>query len=122
MAINKLPRAQGDLTFKPIASIPAGAVKAKAKNGQYVRALGEATGHLHALLDRPDVEVFTAKDAEDTATAMDVYLRLKSRATIDHTKGGTATHDHDTLTLEPGVYKLNRQNEYHLQELRRVAD
>jgi hypothetical protein len=116
------PRAQGDLTFVPIARLPQGATVARAKSGQYILALGEATGHLHALLAHPDVEVFTGTDGEDTAVATDVYLRLKSRAEILHTKGGTATHEHDTLVIEPGIYHVVRQYAYVFQAVVRVAD
>lgn len=116
------PRAQGDLTFVPLARLPAGVHAAKAKAGHYTLALGEATGHLHALAELPGVEVFTSADGEDTATAADVYLRLARPATIEHTKGGAATHDHDPLTLDPGVYKVHRQHEYAFQALRQVAD
>lgn len=120
--ITPKPRAQGDLTFVPIAKLPAGARAAKATRGTYTLALGEATGHLHALLEHPDVEVFTLKDGEDTATAVDVYLRLKAPAEVLHTKGGAATHDHDTLVLPAGVWQLRRQHSYQFQQVVRVQD
>ena len=120
---NLRPRAQGDLTFVPT-SLPKNSVKVKPLDGKFTLALGEVTGHYHALLEHPDVEVFTSKEMDPAgiANATDVWLRLKSRQQVHHLVGETKTRDHDALWLEPGVYRMNRQFEYVYGSSQRVAD
>ena len=86
---------QGDVLFKKISK-----VKGKKKNGEYVLAVGEATGHSHqvAIEGRKDVEIY-----ERDGT---LYLRIiGEEATIVH-------EEHLPLTLTRGDYEVGRVREY----------
>jgi hypothetical protein len=95
---------QGDLLFIPAeilsADIPTDH-RLAAVSGRITLALGEATGHHHAVLATPDVEVYAADLAEEA----DRFVRALSAATIVHDQ-------HGTLTLPPGDWVVRRKREH----------
>ena len=105
---------QGDVLLVKVAEVPAHAVRvAQRPDHRVILAEGEATGHHHAVTcDRATLLV---EEAE--AIAAKRWLQ------IDGNEPVALTHqEHATILLEPGVYEVRRQREYHPSEIRRVAD
>jgi hypothetical protein len=97
---------QGDVLALKVKGIPEGAVK----KDNLVLAEGEATGHLH--------ELNTGELYEKNGT---LYFR------VPEDKVASLIHpEHNTITFEPGVYKVIHQREYEpsdwKQPWRRVSD
>jgi hypothetical protein len=124
---------QGDVLLIPVdAELVDGPAPASRRvlervDGRVVLAEGEATGHVHAILDehaRLEVQNFGEfrrryHSGEWTGSRM-VLIVEESPATIVH-------EEHDPLTVSPGVYLVRRQREYVPAEResarwRRVAD
>lgn len=110
---------QGDVLVRRVNSLPARVKKVKRDNqGRVVLALGEVTGHAHALLERGvdlyEVEAPVVPGA--TADAAERYLHI-------HAKVAQLVHEeHATLTIPQGVWKVTIQREYEPQSVRMVAD
>ncbi len=98
---------QGDVLLIPAKSIPPGAKKVSREQGRIVLALGEATGHAHAV-ETLGAELFAGPDAR--------YLNVPST-------GASLVHEeHGAIALPEGTYKVVLQREYSPQEIRRVSD
>jgi hypothetical protein len=93
---------QGDVLLVPIpdGALPEAVVPvARDARGSLVLALGEATGHAHAV---------RARDADLLADAADIdrrFLRIVTDAMLAH-------EEHDPIPLPPGLYQVVRQREY----------
>lgn len=93
---------QGDVMLDGLAKLPPGATVQPITpiDGRLILALGEETGHAHAV---------SAADAEllDVATAdrIDRYLRVRSRTRLVH-------EEHAPIELEPGLYRIQLQRSY----------
>jgi hypothetical protein len=77
--------------------------------GRLVLALGEATGHAHAV---------SARDAELLADPVEVdrrFLRIATEAMLTH-------EEHAAIPLPPGLYRVVQQREYVPGSFRAVAD
>lgn len=99
---------QGDVLLERVAKLPETAKKQKV-NGSVILAYGEATGHHHAI-HKGSVRVYKEPDTQVT------YIEIaEAMAALEH-------QEHATIMLEPGVYKVGLQREYHPKEIRRVAD
>lgn len=100
---------QGDVWVETD-SIPDGAVAAtRDDRGRIVLALGEQTGHAHAILE-PEVEQFTVADQVDR------WLRVRGG-------GATIVHEeHGPIALPPGEFRVQIQREYSPAEIRQVLD
>src|ERR1051326_4477763 len=66
---------------------------------------GEATGHAHRL------QAGTILEAPDGA----LYLDITQTTQVVH-------EEHGPITLDPGLWLVVRQREYHLEAIRTVAD
>lgn len=104
---------QGDVLLMRVDSIPADAVDVTPKTGPIVLALGEATGHSHAIA-RGGVALLERGSKR--------YLRVDEATSIRH-------EEHDAIDLAPGLYETRDakgvgiiQVEYAPGELRRVED
>jgi hypothetical protein len=103
---------QGDVLLVPIpdSRLPEAVVPVPCDaRGALVLALGEATGHAHAV---------RAGDADllaDTAELDRRFLRIVSDAVLTH-------EEHDPIPLPPGLYQVVRQREYERGEFRIVDD
>ena len=74
-------------------------------NGKYTLAKGEATGSIHEIsVKNPDnLEVY---EHEGT-----IFLKVMEPAEVTH------THDHETIILQPGIYKQFSERElYHFAD------
>lgn len=97
---------QGDVALVRVRLIPKEA-RAIKRNGVIVLAHGEATGHAHTIAE-PSVELYERDGV--------MYLRV-------HDGGAVVEHqEHAAITVEPGIYKVQRQCEYAPEQIRRVAD
>jgi hypothetical protein len=100
---------QGDVILKVVDSIPSEAKAVSAKSGRYILAEGESTGHAHAVLECPAVELY-----ERDGT---LYLKVAEETEIVH-------EEHRKQTVAPGVYEVSRVIEVDPFEdaIRTVAD
>ncbi|HEX8188848.1 MAG TPA: hypothetical protein VF586_10885 [Pyrinomonadaceae bacterium] len=88
---------QGDVTIKPVASIPEGATP----TGTRVLREGEATGHAHRATGE-GVQLFIQGGA--------LYMRVPSGTEVVH-------EEHRTITVPPGLYEIGAVREYdHFKE------
>ena len=67
--------------------------------GRLVLALGEVTGHAHAVA-APDAELLG-----DPETLDERFLRIVTEARLTH-------EEHAAIALPPGLYRVVRQREY----------
>jgi len=100
---------QGDVILKCVAGVPVGAKPCATKNGKYVLAEGETTGHAHRVEATNDVEMFE-KDGT-------LYLRVVEEAQVQH-------EEHLPQTLQPGVYEIGivKEVDPFTDEVRAVRD
>ena len=100
---------QGDVLLHAFdGDIPDGAKIVEPRNGRYVIAEGEATGHAHVITDTDSVTV-AEKDGV-------LYLRVESEVPISH-------EEHGIVTATPRVYTRPPQTEWSsAMEPRRVLD
>lgn len=96
---------QGDVLFRRIDKAPVGD-RAVRLNG--VVALGEATGHTHAISDLEAAEVYEIESG--------VFLEVND--------GGVSIihQEHSPIALPKGDYAVTIQREYSPSEIRNVAD
>ena len=92
--------------MRRIKAMPAAAEKQN-RNGRIVLAYGEVTGHAHAIHETT-TELYALKTGER-------YLLVGDLSRVVH-------EEHDTITLEPGIYEVVQQREYTPQGIRNVAD
>ncbi len=74
-----------------------GATQMPRDQGRIILALGEATGHAHAVA-AADAELLEVTEGER-------YLRVDGPAALTH-------EEHGAIDLEPGLYRVIRQREY----------
>jgi len=90
---------QGDVLLVGVTALPETATP-EPRNGRIVLALGEATGHAHAILD-PEVETFRAwVDHREER-----FVLVRSRAQLTH-------EEHAAIALPAGAYRVVIQREY----------
>lgn len=107
---------QGDVFLVAVEAVPAGATKVRRQGRRVVLALGEATGHAHAIAD---------PGAELLAAGPDRYLRVTAPVVLGH-------EEHAAIAIPIGTYRVVIQREYAPPEstglawrsagVRRVAD
>lgn len=101
---------QGDVVMKQIKQLPEGERTQDELCKRKILALGEATGHAHALAD-----------ADDTAQVVRVmgslYLIVAQAAALKH-------EEHREILIPPGTYQVDivRETDHISQVVRRVAD
>jgi hypothetical protein len=94
----------GDVFLKPTANIPPEAKKLP----HCILAEGEATGHMHRILEPKAAELFELGEER--------YLRVLG-------KGASLVHqEHAPIQLRAGIYRVWFQREYSPKEIRRVVD
>jgi hypothetical protein len=105
---------QGDVLLISTDELPTDAVDITPQTGRVVLALGEVTGHAHAIYERgaqtqPTVRLWQA--------GVERFLQVLTRVPLQH-------EEHTALSLPPGIYELSRQVEYDSEQarLRYVAD
>lgn len=107
--MHRTQKAQGDLLFIPVATLPRTTRPATPEHGRYILARGEATGHHHSVLAVPAVRAVVRDDV--------MYLAVEELTEVQH-------QEHAPVTLEPGSWEVRRQREYDWDddEIRQVAD
>ena len=99
---------QGDVLLERIAEMPHTAKRVKSK-GVVILAAGEVTGHHHAIR-KGKVRLYREPDTQAS------YVEVaEAMALLEH-------EEHAAISLEPGIYRVSLQREYHPQEIRRVID
>jgi hypothetical protein len=115
---------QGDVLIEKIDALPPGLKEApRDKHGHIVLALGEHSGHRHAIRDR-EVTSFLMESAERDALSADVdYILVGgSGATLNHEYVSGVKADHEPIPLAPGAYRIAAQRQYSPQAIIRAAD
>ena len=74
--------------------------------GRIIVAEGEATGHAHAI-PTPEVDMLEKENIR--------WLVAPEEFMLEH-------EEHDTITLDPGIWQVVYQREYDPQQIRRVMD
>lgn len=100
---------QGDVLLVAVPAIPENARPRPRDQGRIVLALGEATGHAHAI-------------ADPRATLLETQLQERFLHIL--AEGGVLLRheEHDPVPLPQGVYLVRRQREYVPGDWRMVAD
>lgn len=119
---------QGDVMLVRVDKLPEGVVPAKRDEiGRITLAYGESSGHAHSIRDR-HVTAFRragAEDADPTGVWGGVdYIEVggSGPATLSHEYVSGKMAEHHPISLPPGVYKVELQQEYRPDEIVRVAD
>lgn len=119
IVIDKVAR-QGDVLIERIDALPIGLSKAKRDaHGRIVLALGETSGHGHAIRER-HVTGLRMAGSEDVD-----YIEVggSEPATLRHEFASGAHAEHEAIVLPPGTYRVVRQREYVAPNIeRRAAD
>lgn len=102
----------GEVNLFHGAKIPKGAKKVDPKDGQYIVADSETLGNFHCVKEKDGVELYE-KDGI-------LYLKNSVEAEVFCPNESR----HDTITLEPGIWEIERANEYDFlkDEARKIAD
>lgn len=98
---------QGDILFVQLEDAPEGVDIPRDAQGRAVIALGEVTGHAHAVLDI-DVKWIETPASE--------------RVLISAAPFQVVHEEHAPILLPPGAYRVQRQREYSPERIRMVAD
>ena len=99
---------QGDVLLERIESLPKTAEHVRT-DGDIVLALGEATGHHHSIR-KGNATLY--RDPKTQASYVEI---AESLALLEH-------QEHAPIALDPGIYSVFLQREYHPQEVKKVAD
>lgn len=106
---------QGDVYLTRIPTIPAGAAPRPLDQGRVILAYGEVTGHAHQISTPETVCLLDAPSADQTDVLDLAYLKVDAVSQLVH-------EEHNTITLEPGNYRVTRQREYTPERIVNVAD
>ena len=100
---------QGDVLLKSIDVIPDGAKVVEPRDGLFVLAEGEVTGHKHAIEEIAGVR-FLEKDGM-------FYIQNETPVKVRH-------EEHREITLPIGIWKVEgvREYDHFKEEARRVID
>lgn len=124
MVTNERPARQGDIWIERVEALPDGLVEVKRDEARrVVLALGESSGHAHALRDKA-VTGFRFATAERDALSADVdYILVGgSGADLAHEYVSGQKAEHETIGLAPGLYRIVGQRSYTPGALRRAVD
>ena len=102
----------GEAILRKVGEVPSGAKKAQEGAKSFIIAPSETSGNHHCIKVKDGCELYE-KDGV-------LYLENEVETEVfcvDATR-------HDSITLEPGVWKIDRAKEYDFisEEVRRVAD
>lgn len=97
---------QGDILLVQVDNLPTG-LSQEQHEVDLVLAAGELTGHAHTV----DLDHGTIWCAGEEVR----FLEALNGAVLTH-------QEHAAIALDPGVYCIQHQREYHPEAIRRVAD
>lgn len=121
---------QGDVAFVPVQGLPANAKQVKRTAPRLVLALGEVTGHAHAVEAGAAVMYADPQLLPEPLSAAD-QAELLVEQLFEMTKGRyiesdvefTVIHEeHGAITMAPGTYEVRIATEYTPQGIVRVFD
>jgi hypothetical protein len=100
---------QGDVCIIKLDKLPAAAKKQSRPQDRVVLEYGEVTGHAHAIKDIDKCDMYLEGNRR--------FLEVCFTVPLTH-------EEHDTITLEPGIYEIKRQRQWSALEQvsARVAD
>jgi hypothetical protein len=110
---------QGDILIVPLAEDAAAArirgliPAARDSRGRLVLALGEVTGHAHAVVGPGDL--YRSASSLPPADSAPAFLHVPSGARVVH-------EEHGAISLPGGWYRVVRQREYVPGSVRVIAD
>lgn len=108
--------AQGDLLLTRVDSIPNDAIEQHGTGGQHIVAHSE-TGH-HHVVPAEGVRYFHAANSPDFDGQV-AFLEVDAPVDLRHLRGFDT---HETISIPPGMYRLNQQREYTPEGFRRALD
>lgn len=112
---------QGDVLIQRVETLPAKLLTApRDEHGHVVLALGEGSGHRHALRDK-HVTAWRFAGSDDAEVDF-IEVGGAGPATLNHEYVSGVMAEHHPITLPPGVYRVVRQREYSPAGLVRVVD
>lgn len=97
---------QGDVLIERVVAVPRDA-QVQLKGKRIILALGEATGHHHALEVDDPADWWKRGDEQ--------FITISKAARITH-------QEHAKVELPAGSYRITRQREYSPEAIRNVAD
>lgn len=98
---------QGDVLLVEVGTLPQGAVRLPIEDRRVVLALGEVTGHAHAIYEPMKAVKFEASGQ--------TFLEVLDSCQLRH-------EEHAPLNLEKTIYKILIQTEYTPGGISRVQD
>lgn len=129
----KKAKMQGDVQILPVSELPSNLKKLEG----VILQQSEITGHHHRFLPDANVELFETSDVALTTSGENTitpdhgkYIVVHESTPLYHGKefqdkpSENGTGDHNSMIIEPGVYKVNivREYDYESQEARAVID
>lgn len=121
------PGRQGDVVVIRVAELPAGLIETQRDGaGRIVLAHGERSGHGHAIRETHVTSLrltSTGDDPTGVSGGVD-YIEVGGAgpATLNHEYISGQMAEHHPLTLPPGLYRVQLQQEYTPQGIQRAAD
>ena len=104
---------QGDVAITRVDALPEGLVLANTDDKGYLVVAHSETGHCHLVQEK------TATLYEDPSNPMMAFLVVDDVADLEHHR---SFDEHTTVGFDKGIYRINRQQEFTPEGLRRVAD
>lgn len=116
---------QGDVLLQRVDSLPAGLKETKRDvHGHIVLALGESSGHRHAIRDKHVTSFRFETASRDASLSADVdYIEVGGGgATLNHEYVSGMKADHEPVLLAPGRYRVVGQRTYAPGAIQRAID
>lgn len=118
---------QGDVMLVRVDVLPDGLVPARRdQHGRITLAYGESSGHSHSIRD-PHVCAFRVTEALDDPSGVwggVDYIEVggSGPATLSHEYASGQMAEHHPISLPPGLYKVELQQEYTPEAIVRAVD
>lgn len=119
-----LSNQQGDVLLRPISTLPQNAKEVLPEGGKIILVKGESSGHTHALLEMPGVQLYTIEELTDEMRAWERGTPAVLEVTQPIPLNPLAHDEHGPQVVEPGLYHIGAVAEYDYlaEEARRVRD
>jgi hypothetical protein len=82
------------------------------ERGRVILALGDTTGHAHAI-ESSHAKIFSSDSGSEERILLQVY---------GHQEVDLVHEEHTTVSLKPGTYRIIRQREYSPEDIHYVQD
>ncbi len=108
----RIQAAQGDMLLTKVEVVPDDFKLSEPEAGRHIVTHSE-TGHNH-IVKSEDVDMYASANDEFV-----VYLVVKNETKLEHLR---SFDTHSPISLNPGIYRVNRQREYTPEGYRRAQD